>query len=153
MSGNGKREDKFIELYALGLPTTEAAIKAGYSESYAKTSIRLRFNSPRFIRKLASYVADIPEARQELAKARLLKLYNIEDKVLDKASDDLDYAVTPGVSKLIEREYRLTGLLQDDHARPVMVQVNLALLQNTQESDLEPIKVKHIEHDNEDDTK
>ena len=150
---NGDRESRFLEYFGAGLPIQDAGRKAGYSESYVTSGLYQKLQNPAFQDKLAAFVDSFPEYRRNLAKLRLTQASRIEQKIYDKALNDTEFATRPVVSKTMEREYRLTGLLQDDHAKPVMVQINLAMIQSSQESDLDVVKVKQIEHDNEDDTK
>jgi len=151
-TNNGDRETRFLENLALGYSIRKAGTKAGYSQSYADSTLSRRLLDPKFIAKMQAYCDKMPEARQVLAKLRLGKVARIEEQILDKALTCDDYATRPVVSKTMEREYKLTGLLQDDHAKPVMVQINLAMIQNKQESDLDVVTVKQIDHDTGTDT-
>ena len=144
---NGDRESRFLEYFGAGLPIQDAGRKAGYSESYVTSGLYQKLQNPAFQDKLAAFVDSFPEYRRNLAKLRLTQASRIEQKIYDKALNDTEFATRSVVAKTLERDYKIAGLLQDDAARPVMVQVNLALLQNTQESDLEPIKVKQIDHE------
>jgi hypothetical protein len=138
---NTEREDKFMQLICMGIPTTEAAIKAGYSEKHAKTSVRRKFNSKRFMAKLADAVDDFPDQRKTIAKAQLKKVARIDDKILDKALTNDDVLMHSNVSKTVDRIYKLTGLLQDDSVTVQAVQINLNMLQGTQEKTLERIDI------------
>jgi hypothetical protein len=138
---NVKREDKFLEYICIGLPVEEAALKAGYSESYSKTSIRCKFNNPNFISKLADAVEHNPERRKILARAQLSKVNRIDEKILDKALSNDDVLMHSNVSKTVDRIYKLTGLLQDDSVTVQAVQINLNMLQGTQEKTLERIDI------------
>ena len=149
---NGSREDKFLEYICIGLPMEEAALKAGYSQSYSKTSIRLKFNNPNFLSKLAAAVEDFPDQRKILAKQQLKKVSRIDDKILDKALTNDDVLLHTNVSKTVDRIYRLTGLLQDDSKSVALIQVNLNLLQGKQEQVLEPIDIPLIEGGSNSDT-
>jgi hypothetical protein len=53
--GDLSREDLFIRLLAVYENQGEAALAAGYSESYSKTSISEKFKSKTFLAKLKSY--------------------------------------------------------------------------------------------------
>jgi hypothetical protein len=53
--GDLSREDLFIRLLAVYENQGDAAIAAGYSESYSKTSISEKFKSKTFLAKLKSY--------------------------------------------------------------------------------------------------
>ena len=149
---NGSREDKLIQYICIGLPTTEAALKAGYSLSYSKTAVRRKFNSKRFMSKLASAVDDFPDQRKTLAKAQLKKVSRIDDKILDNALVNDDTLLHPTVSKTVDRIYRMTGLLADESKSVALIQVNLNLLQGKQEQVLEPIDIPLIEDGSNSDT-
>jgi len=138
------RETKFLENLAIGLNVTEAGLKAGYSESYAKTDIRRKLVSPRFLAKLQAYCDTFPDQRRTLAKLRLPLHARIEDKIINKALEDVEFATRPVVAKTLERDYRIAGLLQDESAKPIMVQVNLALVQGQQEKSLESITLPDV---------
>ena len=125
MSKNGNRETKFMEYLALGMNITEAGLKAGYSQSYSKTDIRRKLNSPRFISKLAEFADQQPETRTTLAKLRLPKLYNLEDKFFDKCEDDPELYAR--YSKISEREYKLAGLMTQDVQAQIIVPVSVAI--------------------------
>ena len=149
---NTEREDQFMQLICMGLPTTAAAIKAGYSEKHAKTSVRRKFNSKRFMAKLADAVEDFPNQRKTIAKAQLKKVSRIDDKILDKALSDDDVLMHSNVSKTVDRIYKLTGLLHDDSVSVQNIQINLNMLQEAQEQTLEPIDVPLIKDASNSDT-
>jgi len=152
-TNNGDREIRFLEYLGAGLPHQEAGLKAGYSQTYIVSGLYQKLQSPTFQDKLAHFVADFPEYRRNLARLRLAQAGKIEQNIYDKALNDVEFATRPVVAKTLERDYKIAGLLHDESTKPVMVTVNLALLQNTQESDLDVVQVKAIEHDNKDDTK
>ena len=127
MSKNGNREERFIENLALGFNIREAGLKAGYTQSYCNGTLPRKLNSPNFIKKIQQYADSFPEYRQTLAKLRLAKVFHIEEKILDRALQDTDYAITAGVSKTVEREYKLTNLLVDQTVQVTMVPVNVAI--------------------------
>ena len=127
MSKNGDREERFIEYLALGIPLRDAGLKAGYSPTYCSGTLPRKLHSPNFIKKIQAYCDDYPKYRTTLAKLRLAKVFQIEENILNKALTDTDYAVTPGVSKTVEREYKLTGLLQEPGTTQVLVPIQVSI--------------------------
>jgi len=104
-----------------GLSIKDAALKAGYSPIHATSCLYSQLRSPSFAAKMAEYIKSAPAARRNLALLRLPRLSKIEDNILAKAEADPEYAIK--ASKTVEREYRLAGLLQDEQARPQVVQI------------------------------
>jgi len=128
MSKNEDREIRLLENLALGFPVSTAGVEAGYTKGYSTSGLYQKFNNPAFISKLQQYVKDFPETRRNLAKLRLPKLYEIEERFLQKCMDDPElYARYPKVS---ERDYKLAGLGTDEQPSKPTVQV--AVLVNVQ---------------------
>jgi len=114
-------ESAFIDGLTNGLPIKTAALNAGYSQNVAESAIYTKLRSPSFASKVGEYLKTVPTARKQLALLRIPDLLDIERNILDVAKADPEYALK--ASKTIEREYRLAGLLQDEQARPQVVQI------------------------------
>lgn len=119
------REVNFINKLFLGLGVTQAALSAGYTESYAKTGVFQKFQSPKFQNKI-----------REMAKGRtvagLPRVMDIYAKSLKKIKEDINNGDLESLSKLkhIPRDYlKMTGLLADDTPHGVVQNVNIESIQ------------------------
>ncbi len=124
-NGPRSRETLFIENMTLGLAPIPAAIKAGYSENYAQSAIKAKLNNPLFISRLAKYADKLPETRTTLAKLRLSKLYDLEDKFYDLCQDDPELYAKH--NKVAERDYKLAGLLKEEVSVQILIPVQVAI--------------------------
>ena len=120
-----ERETRFIEYLALGLSPLKAGLKAGYAESYARSTLYQKFNNPNFISKIQKYADKLPETRTTLAKLRLPKLHKIEEKFYDKCENDPELFAR--YSKIAERDYKLAGLLKEQVQTQILVPVQVAI--------------------------
>ena len=135
-----------MEYLALGYTPTEAGLKAGYAESYAKTDIRRKLTSPNFIAKLQKFADKMPEARTTLAKLRLPMLYDLEEKFYQKCENDPVLLAKYG--KVAERDYKLAGLLKEDVKAQILVPVNVAIqVQDVLQAQQPPLHVDTVEVD------
>ena len=152
-----EREQRFIQNLALGMNIKEAALNAGYSKSTANSSVYQKFYSPNFLNKLQEYVKSIPEARAELAKVRLPKLFQLEDKFYQKCSKDPELYAK--YSKISERDYKLAGLLKEEVKAQVIVPIQVAVQlqnvlseqQNVSQVDSDTVTIENDKSDQDDD--
>ena len=107
-----ERQEKFVENIALGYGIREAALRAGYSKSSCRSYAYLLLQKPHVVEIMREYSKRIPEARQRLAAVRLLRVVKIEDKLLKKAEKDPELVAK--YPKIVEREYKLAGLLNEE---------------------------------------
>ena len=100
------REDLFIGYLYSGLSRKEAALEAGYSESYSTKAISNKFKSQRFITKLQ-------EAYKGTSIANLPRIAKIHDMVIDDCL--LSAANVPKHANTLKSIKQSAGVERVDH--------------------------------------
>lgn len=113
-----EREEKFLTgRFIDNLPHIEAAVKAGYTEKYARTCLYKNFwHGKSWQKKVAHFTRNFPEIRKRIAIARLPKLAQIEEKALDHLMDKPRDFLRFGKAAA-DREYQFAGLAGDPEIR------------------------------------
>jgi len=122
-----------------------AALRAGYSKSYAKSGIYETLGLKKDLyKKVQGISKNFREVYPEFCTNMLPDIAYIERRIVEQLvekPEDMD-AVK---AKVVRDMKRSAGVLGDDHVRPVQVQVNLAVLQGHQEEHLDAITVESEE--------
>jgi hypothetical protein len=127
------REDLFIQyLFMLG-NTTEAAMKAGYSATYAYTAIRKRFKDVKFLDKIREY------ARTHELVDSIPKILKIENKCLTYLETQADPSEIPKFAAILKQKKQIAGLLQQD-TTPTAPTINIKEVRNLM------LNVSHNDH-------
>ena len=134
-----EKQRKLAHYLALGLKPYKAALRAGYSKGYARGGVYelLKINK-KFRAKVDGVISNFRESYPDFCKNMLPEISYVERRIVENLVDkpeDMD-AVK---AKVIRDMKRSAGVLGDDQAKPVMVQINLNLLQQGQEDELDPI--------------
>jgi len=113
---------------ALGMPNTQAGLKAGFAKTYVYTGQFANKCSSPYITSIIDHIADqYPDHRRRMAKIRLKRAAYIENTIYDRAEKDIDFAINPTVAKTLERDYKLAGLLHDFSPSQVLVPIQVAI--------------------------
>lgn len=104
------REDLMIRNLFLCDSIAEAAIKAGYSESYANGPLYIRLKKPKFQEKIRKYAI-----ANELLN--IPKIMRLESKALDYLVDKP--AELPKFASILKQKKQIAGLLSQDAAPQV----------------------------------
>jgi hypothetical protein len=131
-----EKQKKLAHYLALGVKPRPAALRAGYSMRYANSGVYelLKINK-KFRGKVSGIVSNFRESYPEFCKNMLPEISYVERRIVENLVDkpeDMD-AVK---AKILRDVKKSAGVLADDGAKPVLVQINLALLQDTQEIEL-----------------
>ncbi|MDY6839783.1 MAG: hypothetical protein SWH78_17635 [Thermodesulfobacteriota bacterium] len=107
------RHTKFALYYLLGLSPYQAALRAGYSPSYAKSNMYKRLAEGGCLRQeIERVLSKIPERYRQICQARLIAVTDIEGKILERCREDPDKAMKhPQVLKQIKQT---AGVLSDE---------------------------------------
>ena len=109
------REDLFIRYLMLEGNVKQAALKAGYSNTYANSTIIYKFNSPRFIDK-------VRKAYNGNSVQLLSKLSLINTKVIERCVEDVDNV--PKFERTLKHIRQSGGVEAQDHTgNQPMIQV------------------------------
>lgn len=131
------QEALFIHNLFIESSITQAALKAGYSESSAKSHIYTKLRQPKFQEKIREY-------------ARVHELVNSVPTILRLEENALKYladkpAELPKFSALIKQKKQIAGLLSQD-AVPQQPMISIGSVANLmlQVSQVEPVQADNV---------
>jgi hypothetical protein len=132
-----EKQRKLAHYLALGLKPYKAALRAGYSKGYAKGGVYelLRINK-KFKGKVEGIISNFRDTYPEFCKNMLPEISYVERRIVEQLVDKPE-TMDAVKAKVIRDMKRSAGVLGDDHVKPVQVQINLAVLQGSQERFLE----------------
>ena len=114
-------ESAFISNLFLYNSTTEAAIKAGYSESYATSAIRVRLKDPKFLNRIREY------AQQHELVESVPQIMRLEQSALNYLRDKPQEL--PKFTGLLKQKKQIAGLLSQDVA-PQQATISIGQVSN-----------------------
>ena len=115
------REDIFIQNLFICDSTLQAALKAGYSESYATGSLYAKIKHPKFQAKIREYAVT-----HELINS-VPKIMHLESKALEYLQDKPDQL--PKFASILKQKKQIAGLLSQD-AAPAQAMISIGQVSN-----------------------
>jgi hypothetical protein len=129
-------DKKLVHYLAFGLNPRQAALRAGKPGWFANSKVYQLVNKDEaFKAKIDSVRSNIRERYMDFATDCLPEVALVEKKVLSSLAADPG-SINPTTAKVMRDLKKTAGVLQDETARPVQVNINLALLQRGQEDQL-----------------
>jgi len=132
-----EKQRKLAHFLALGVRPRPAALRAGYSKRYANSGVYelLKINKA-FRGKVKGITKNFRDTYPEFCTNMLPEISYVERRIVEQLVDKPE-EMDAVKAKVIRDMKKSAGVLGDDHIRPVQVQINLAVLQRSQEEYLE----------------
>ena len=131
-----EEDKKLVHYLAFGLRPRQAALRAGKPGWFANSKVYQLVNKNKaFQAKIEGVRSNIRERYMDFATDCLPEVAMVEKKILTSLASNPD-TINPTTAKVMRDLKKSAGVLQDETARPVQVQINLALLQTHQEEQL-----------------
>lgn len=146
-----EREKKLRHYLAFGLKPYSAALRAGYSVSYAKKQIYRRLRKDEELQSnVAATRAKIRERYLDFATDALPEIAWVEKRILSKLAANPD-GITPTTAKVMRDLKKSAKVLSDDHPQieliPVQVALQIQAIVQSQQEQPHKVTVVDVEDD------
>jgi len=129
VNSKDKKRDKFIALWIMGLSAYEAARKAGYSESYARSGVQKQLKRSKNLReRIKDFAKQGPERYRQLCQLRLATIAEVEGAALQEYRDNPRLVINK--PQLLRQLKQSGGVLSDDTGPFVPSRTTIQILSN-----------------------
>jgi len=123
------RWQKFLCFWIFGLSAKSAALKAGYSRSYAESGVQKRLKDPKVRAQLEAILSNAPQRYRAICRLRLVDIAQVEGALLEQLKDDPEKLLKhPAAVTAVKQIKQSSGVLGHDQQPPMVV--NIGAMQN-----------------------